>query len=385
MPEIILENINKRFGDFTAVENLNLVIPDKSFVCFLGPSGCGKTTTLRMITGLEEPTSGRIYIGGELVYCSKREIWTGPEARGVGLIFQSYALWPHMTVFDNIGFGLQMKRMRKDSIAARVGEVATWVQIDHLLGRYPSELSGGQQQRVALARSLAPEPSAMLMDEPLSNLDAKLRIEMRSELKRIHTRTEQTIIYVTHDQLEALSLGSHVAVMSDGRLQQVADPIDIYRYPNNLFVAGFVGMPPINVIDGVAERDRRTLLLRKGRSVFSIRSTEEIVEGQQVSIGVRPEDIVLHSGQENIGWPFKIYSNQPAGSEAVVQIVNDDDLLLTSKVTTAELLPPDTEVRVTFREDRLLVFDTQSGQRIDTTVSVAAENSREPVPSAKHG
>jgi multiple sugar transport system ATP-binding protein len=234
MPDIKLENLTKRWGDVVAVDNLNLTIPDGSFTCLLGPSGCGKTTTLRMIAGLEEPTRGRISNGDKLVFCSERGLSLSPDKRDVGLIFQSYALWPHMTVFQNIAFGLEMKKMNRSQIEERVKEAAGWMQIDEYLQRYPSELSGGQQQRVALARSLAPRPNCLLMDEPLSNLDAKLRMDMRTELKRIHAETKMTIVYVTHDQLEAISMATTVVVMKEGKLEQCDEPLRLYKYPDNL-------------------------------------------------------------------------------------------------------------------------------------------------------
>ncbi|MFW6036152.1 MAG: ABC transporter ATP-binding protein, partial [Halothermotrichaceae bacterium] len=248
MPDIKLENITKSWGDVIAVNNFSLTIPDGSFMCFLGPSGCGKTTTLRMIAGLEEPSSGRIYMDDRLVYSSEKSFSLNPSERDVGLIFQSYALWPHMTVYANIAFGLEMEKKSKSQIKTRVNEIADLMDIGELLTRYPSELSGGQQQRVALARSLAPQPACLLMDEPLSNLDAKLRVDMRTELKRIHNETGQTIVYVTHDQLEALSLGTDVVVMNEGKLQQIDKPMDLYKTPKNMFVGEFVGTPRINML-----------------------------------------------------------------------------------------------------------------------------------------
>ena len=256
MPYIILENVTKAWGDVVAVKNFSLKIPDGSFMCFLGPSGCGKTTTLRMVAGLEEPTKGKIYMDDKLVYSSEEAFSMSPRDRDVGLIFQSYALWPHMTVFKNIAFGLEMNKAPAQEIKNKVQDIAKLIGIDELLKRYPSELSGGQQQRVALARSLAPQPSCLLMDEPLSNLDAKLRVDMRTELKRIHSKTKQTIVYVTHDQIEALSLGTQVVVMNKGELQQIDEPMELYKNPSNLFVAEFVGTPRINMVKGeISEKD----------------------------------------------------------------------------------------------------------------------------------
>ena len=249
MPEIKIKNATKRFGKSVAVENLNVTIADKGFVTLLGPSGCGKTTTLRMISGLESPTEGEIYIDDELVFSSEKGIDLAPAKRDVGFLFQNYALWPHMTVSQNISFGLENLKWNKEKINKRVHELTELLRIDELLGRYPAELSGGQQQRVAIARTLAPRPRVLFMDEPLSNLDSKLRIEMRTELKRLHRETNSTFVYVTHDQLEAMTLSSRICLMKEGRVQQYAPPLEVYKEPSNLFCAEFVGNPTINFVE----------------------------------------------------------------------------------------------------------------------------------------
>ena len=244
MPEIILKNVRKEFGNkFVAVDNLNMVIEDRSFITLLGPSGCGKTTTLRMIAGLETPTSGQIIIDGVTVFDAEKGINVPPDKRDVGFLFQNYALWPHMTVYKNIAFGLENLKWPKDKIAERVEELLKMLKIEQFGSRYPSELSGGQQQRVAIARTLAPRPRVLFMDEPLSNLDAKLRGEMRTELKRLHVDTNSTFIYVTHDQLEAMTLSTKVCLMENGKLRQFAPPLEIYKRPDNIFVADFMGNP----------------------------------------------------------------------------------------------------------------------------------------------
>lgn len=224
MPEIILENVTKKWGDFVAVENLNMVIDDRDFITLLGPSGCGKTTTLRMIAGLETPTEGKITIGDRVVFDSQRGINITPDKRDIGFLFQNYALWPHMTVYENIAFGLENMKWKKDDIKKRVAEMLKLLKIEEFSHRYPAELSGGQQQRVAIARTLAPAPKVLFMDEPLSNLDAKLRGEMRTELKRLHADTDATFIYVTHDQLEAMTLATKICLMNVGHLQQYEPP-----------------------------------------------------------------------------------------------------------------------------------------------------------------
>ncbi|MCI0475729.1 MAG: ABC transporter ATP-binding protein [Anaerolineales bacterium] len=264
MPTIELDHISKNFGTpANAVEDLVLTIPDGDFVCLLGPSGCGKTTTLRMIAGLEMPTAGEIRVDGRVLNSARTGAFIPPEKRGMGLVFQSYALWPHMTVAQNIRFGLEMRSWAREKQNARVAELVQLLRIGGLEARYPLQLSGGQQQRVALARMLAINPDVLLLDEPLSNLDARLRLEMRAELKRLHEQIRNTIVYVTHDQLEAMTMATQVAVMCDGRLQQFAPPMEIYRRPANRFVAEFVGNPPINLFaldDSATARVVQTIL-----------------------------------------------------------------------------------------------------------------------------
>lgn len=366
MPDIKLENLTKRWGDVVAVDNLNLTIPDGSFTCLLGPSGCGKTTTLRMIAGLEEPTRGRISNGDKLVFCSERGLSLSPDKRDVGLIFQSYALWPHMTVFQNIAFGLEMKKMNRSQIEERVREAAGWMQIDEYLKRYPSELSGGQQQRVALARSLAPRPNCLLMDEPLSNLDAKLRMDMRTELKRIHAETKMTIVYVTHDQLEAISMATTVVVMKEGKLEQCDEPLRLYRYPDNLFVADFVGSPSINIIEGKIIEMRDVWQVRCGDWLFSLKATPygetTVKSGQEVALGIRCEDILIGNPEPpTIG--MLVYSNLPTGSDTFVRL-RHGDISLTAKLSEPDIIPVGSEINVSFRPERVLLFDRKTCKRI---------------------
>jgi len=255
MPSIELSHVTKRWGGFYGVDDLSLKIGDNAFVTLLGPSGCGKTTTLRMIAGLETPTEGRISIGDQVVFDSAKGIDVPANKRRVGFLFQNYALWPNMTVYQNIAFGLQNDRSyTKDRVKARVAAVSDIVKIGQFMDRYPSELSGGQQQRVAIARTLAPEPQVLFMDEPLSNLDAKLRLEMRSELQRLHLETGSTFVYVTHDQMEAMTLATQICLMDNSVLQQYDAPLDIYNRPVNLFVADFVGSPSINFIDAAGSQ-----------------------------------------------------------------------------------------------------------------------------------
>ena len=247
MPDIRIDNLTKRFGEVTAVNRLALDIAHGEFVTLLGPSGCGKTTTLRCLAGLEEPNEGELWFGDRCVFSDRKGVFISPGARGIGLVFQNYALWPHMTVFYNVAFGLRKKGLPKAEIRRRVTEILELLGLQGYEDRYPSELSGGQQQRVALARMIVTEPQILLFDEPLSNLDAKLRMTLRAELKHLHSQIGATTVYVTHDQVEALTLSTRIAVMNQGVLQQVGTPAEVYHHPENLFVAEFMGNPSANL------------------------------------------------------------------------------------------------------------------------------------------
>lgn len=297
MAEVELKNIVKRYdsgkGGVTAVNDFNLKIEDEEFIILVGPSGCGKTTTLRMIAGLEEITEGEIYIDGRLVNDVQ------PKDRDIAMVFQNYALYPHMTVFDNMAFGLQLRKTPKDEIKKRVHETARILEIEHLLDRKPKALSGGQRQRVALGRAIVRNPKVFLMDEPLSNLDAKLRVQMRIEISKLHQRLHTTIIYVTHDQTEALTMGTRIVVMRDGFIQQVDAPQTLYEKPANKFVAEFIGSPQMNMVNVMLEKDgedvymifeNHRIKLEEGRAK-KLLGTDYI--GKEVIMGVRPEDIHL--------------------------------------------------------------------------------------------
>jgi iron(III) transport system ATP-binding protein len=284
MPEIVLRGIDKSYvSGQLAVSGLDLTIPDGAFMCLLGPSGCGKTTTLRMISGLEQPTGGDIEVGGRLLDSVARGTFLPPEKRQMGLVFQSYALWPHLTVTKNVEFGLRMQHVGAAERRRRVADVLAALRISEVAERYPAQLSGGQQQRVALARMLVVKPDVLLLDEPLSNLDAQLRLEMRAELKRIHAEFGSTIVFVTHDQLEAMTLATHVAVMNTGVLEQFGSPLDIYNRPASKFVAEFVGSPPMNLAPG----DGTDLLGTSLRDYAAARLDAE-PPGVVGSVGVRP-------------------------------------------------------------------------------------------------
>ncbi|PNS36550.1 MULTISPECIES: ABC transporter ATP-binding protein [unclassified Mesotoga] len=365
MPEIILKNLTKTFGSVNAVDKLDLTIEDRDFVTLLGPSGCGKTTTLRMISGLETPTIGEISIGGKVVFSGEKQINLSPDKRDVGLLFQNYALWPHMTVYQNIAFGLENMKWSKEEIRKRVREMGDLVKISDLLDRYPSELSGGQQQRVAIARTLAPNPKVLLMDEPLSNLDAKLRMEMRAELKRLHREIESTVVYVTHDQLEAMTLATKVCLLEEGVLQQYAPPLVIYDQPSNVFVGDFIGNPSMNFLDATvkgAEKDGVSLETAELTMEMIFKSKEaEVKNGDEVIIGLRPEDITLnpYSGANSC----VIYSTLPSGMETVVRAKIKNTMFSIVVFGRVDFVV-DSKMEISFPSVNYLLFDKATKNKI---------------------
>ncbi|MCK9526599.1 MAG: sn-glycerol-3-phosphate ABC transporter ATP-binding protein UgpC [Limnochordia bacterium] len=292
MAQVLLKDITKRFGNVTAVDNISLDIEDKEFIVLVGPSGCGKSTTLRMVAGLEEITSGQISIGDRVVND------VPPKDRDIAMVFQNYALYPHMDVYNNMAFGLKLRKFPKDQIDKRVKDAAKLLGIENLLDRKPKALSGGQRQRVAVGRAIVREPKVFLMDEPLSNLDAKLRVQMRAELSKLHNRLQTTIIYVTHDQTEAMTMGDRIVVMKDGHIYQVGAPLEIYNHPNNVFVAGFIGSPAMNFLDAVLTKegdvysiDAKTFKMEiPAEKAASIKNIGNYA-GKHVILGIRPEDI----------------------------------------------------------------------------------------------
>ncbi len=365
MPEIILKNISKKWGGFTAVENLDLVIEDGAFITLLGPSGCGKTTTLRMIAGLETPTSGEIIIDGKTVFSSDKGINISAAKRDVGFLFQNYALWPHMTVYQNIAFGLETLKWKKPDIEKRVKEMLETMQIEQFEKRYPAELSGGQQQRVAIARTLAPRPKVLFMDEPLSNLDAKLRGEMRTELKRLHADTGSTFVYVTHDQLEAMTMATKICLMKEGVLQQYDPPLKVYSYPANRFVADFVGNPTMNFIPAKVRKISETkadLELFGEKFVYTSKEKLEFADGD-VTVGIRPEYLPISEEGEIAGQlKGSAYSTLPAGMETTVRIKVAGSLL--SSVMFGSLdYRVDSDIYFTIQGSKILLFGTD-GTRV---------------------
>ncbi len=361
MPEIKLEHITKRFDKFIAVDDLSLDIKEHDFITLLGPSGCGKTTTLRMIAGLETPTEGKITIGDRVVFDSESGINISPAKRDIGFLFQNYALWPHMTVYQNIAFGLENLKWKKDDIEKRVKEMLKMLKIEEFVSRYPSELSGGQQQRVAIARTLAPKPQVLFMDEPLSNLDAKLRSEMRTELKRLHSDSDSTFIYVTHDQLEAMTLATRICLMEKGVLQQYDPPLTVYSRPNNLFVADFVGNPTMNFIDAEASNDGDKIELEflGYKAVFTPLERVKI-ENKNVVLGVRPEGVSI---TEKGKIKAEIYSTLPSGMETTVKVKVGSEII-SSVIFGAIDYNVDEIVSLNITSDAVCLFDKASTKRI---------------------
>ncbi len=307
-----LENLSKRWGNSIGADGVTLTIEDGEFVAFLGPSGCGKTTTLLMLAGIYKPTEGIIRFDGHIVN------HVAPKDRNVGMVFQSYALYPHMTVFQNIGYPLKLKKVPKDEIRKRVQRVADMMGIGHLLDRKPSQLSGGQQQRVALGRALVKEPQLLLFDEPLSNLDARLRLTMRSEIKRLQMELGITSIYVTHDQVEAMTMADRIAVMKDGRVQAYATPEELYDRPRTLFIAGFIGNPPMNFFEvEVIRENGQYHAIREGLGIaIPDERGAKVVGKGKVILGIRPEDITLAKE----GVPGEVYVVEPLGRDDLLDV-----------------------------------------------------------------
>lgn len=320
MAEVVLRNVVKRYGQVEAVRKINLDIPDRQFVALVGPSGCGKTTTLRMVAGLEEITEGEIIIDGEIIND------VSPKDRDIAMVFQSYALYPHMTVFDNMSFGLRLRRLSKAEIRARVESAARILHINDLLDRRPGQLSGGQRQRVAMGRAIVRDPKVFLFDEPLSNLDAKLRVQMRTEIKRVHQQVQTTTIYVTHDQSEAMTLADVIVVMNQGEIEQCGSPDELYHEPKTRFVAGFMGSPAMNFLDCRLEKDNGGLVVGLADGI-SFKVPAGRVEryapmaGRSLVFGIRPEHIVEpRNGQDGEMADFRATLDvvEPMGMETMI-------------------------------------------------------------------
>lgn len=361
MAGLVLKNVFKRYPNgFEAVKNFNIEIEDKEFIVLVGPSGCGKSTTLRMIAGLEENSEGELYIGDRLVND------VAPKDRDIAMVFQNYALYPHMTVYDNMAFALKLRKIPKNEIKAKVEAAAKILDIEDLLKRKPKQLSGGQRQRVALGRAIVRDPKVFLMDEPLSNLDAKLRVQMRAEISKLHHRLKTTFIYVTHDQTEAMTMGTRIVVMKDGLVQQMGNPQTIYENPDNMFVATFIGSPQMNMID--AE------IIANGKQIFASFSgfkmeipgeTKQLQKynGKKVVLGIRPEDmsVVEESGINIIEADIDV--TELLGSETILYLTMGNQQLI-GKVDPKVKVSVGSTVKLLFNTNKLHVFDKETEKAV---------------------
>jgi multiple sugar transport system ATP-binding protein len=359
------EEVSKQFGRVTALSNFTLDVADREFLVLLGPSGCGKTTALRIVAGLEEPTKGQIYIGERLV----NEV--PAKDRNLAMVFQNYALYPHMSVYDNLAFGLRMRKYSRSEQDRRVREAAATLGLADLLRRRPGELSGGQRQRVALGRAIVREPDAFLMDEPLSNLDAKLRVQMREELVKLHRRLGTTFIYVTHDQVEAMTMGQRVVVLQKGELQQLGPPQEVYDWPANLFVAEFIGSPPMNFLEGEPAEVNGRRGVRTAPAFFALSPDRWARMAQRSSrrvvAGIRPEHLVLLEGAgEGFAGVIEAEADlvESLGSEQHVTL-SADAQALKLRLAAGVPVPIGARLRAAVMEQHLHLFDAESGLRID--------------------
>jgi multiple sugar transport system ATP-binding protein len=360
-----LDKVSKKFGGVTAVNDVSLEIPDKQFTVLVGPSGCGKTTCLRLIAGLEEASAGDIFIG------DRRVNDVPPKDRDIAMVFQNYALYPHMSVYDNMAFGLKLRKYERAEIDRRVKEAAEMLGIQGLLDRKPKQLSGGQRQRVALGRAIVREPQVFLMDEPLSNLDAKLRVQTRAEIKKLHARLQTTTVYVTHDQVEAMTMGDRIVVMRDGLVQQVDTPLHLYERPANLFVAGFIGSPAMNFIDAaIRARDGTTLIDAGG---FALEVPADLAAaanrwvGRKVVFGIRPEDIQDHAlvPDPPRGWTITaaVDVHEPLGSDVILYLTAGGKSIV-ARVDARSTAKMGDTLAVVCNMRKLHLFDPQTEQAI---------------------
>ncbi len=368
MADLSLRNVKKIYDNtVVAVQAFNLEIADKEFIVLVGPSGCGKSTTLRMVAGLEDITGGEIYIGGRKVNT------VPPKDRDIAMVFQNYALYPHMTVYDNIAYGLKLRKFPKRVIDQKVREAAEILDITELLRRKPKALSGGQRQRVAIGRAIVREPQVFLMDEPLSNLDAKLRNQMRSEIIKLRQKVNTTFIYVTHDQTEAMTLGDRIVIMKEGFVQQVGTPQEVFHHPANLFVAGFIGTPQMNIFDAQLIRDGERYFVELGglRVELSAEKTARLLAGdvasQPVKLGLRPEHLTLTDRDEAVFAAVDVSEMMGSAVHIHVSACGQDVVIVVplSEEEETENLPMGLPVRFTFRGSAAHVFDAETGQNLE--------------------
>jgi multiple sugar transport system ATP-binding protein len=365
MASVTFEHVYKRYGDVTAVSDLNISIADKEFLVFVGPSGCGKTTSLRMLAGLEEISDGQIYIGDRVVND------VPPKDRDIAMVFQSYALYPHMSVYDNMAFGLKLRKMPKSEIDQRVRDAARRMGIEHLLDRKPKQLSGGQRQRVAVCRAIVRNPAVFLMDEPLSNLDAKLRVQARAEISKLHQQLGTTFIYVTHDQTEAMTMGTRIAVMKDGVLQQIDTPQTLYDRPDNIFVAGFIGSPSMNLFDSTLTNTDGNMYVDTGNFRVKVPAAKHDAfkpyVGKQVLFGIRPEHVhdpeYLPAGISSSLVESKVEVTELMGNEVIVYLENKGKPFL-ARVDPRTKSRVGNTVNVAMNMDNMHLFDKATEKAI---------------------
>ncbi len=368
MAQVLIEHVWKIYeGKVEAVKDANFTVEDKEFVVLLGPSGCGKTTTLRMIAGLEEISKGEIKIDGKVVNDVE------PKDRDIAFVFQNYALYPHMTVYDNMAFGLKLRKVPKDEIERRVREAAKILEIEHLLDRKPRQLSGGQRQRVAVGRAIVRNPKVFLFDEPLSNLDAKLRVQMRSELKKLHNRLEATIVYVTHDQVEAMTMADKIVIMKDGIIQQIGSPHQVYNYPANTFVAGFIGSPSMNFIPAKVIRGEGGLWVKTSGMQLKVPAEyEPVVEkyiDKDVIFGIRPENVYdkMFALTPDPKWTATVQVDvvEPLGSETILHVVAGEDSIV-ARVSAKTEAKEGLKMDLVFDMTTMRLFDKETERAIIT-------------------
>ncbi|MDI6616202.1 MAG: sn-glycerol-3-phosphate ABC transporter ATP-binding protein UgpC [Syntrophaceae bacterium] len=364
MADVVLRNIVKKFGKLEVVHSVDLDIEDNEFIVLVGPSGCGKSTILRMIAGLEKITSGEIYIGGRLIND------VAPKDRGIAMVFQNYALYPHMNVFSNMSFGLKLNKTPKEEIEARVAEVAEILEISEFLSRKPHQLSGGQRQRVAMGRAMVRKPSIFLFDEPLSNLDAKLRTQMRTEIKLLHQKVHATIIYVTHDQVEAMTLADRIVVMRDGYIEQVGEPIEVFQQPANTFVAGFIGSPPMNLVPARILREETGFTIDfDGKLKLPVPHKEgvHLSDGMDITMGIRTEDFKIDNGQNGFpeGWKIEglVEVVEPLGGETNMHM-NFNGVRLTAKSEGRRIIRVGEQLKLAINLDHLHIFSAETTQAV---------------------
>ncbi len=368
MAGVHLKNVTKQFGNVTAVNSISLDIKDKEFIVLVGPSGCGKSTTLRMVAGLEEISDGTISIGDTVVND------VPPKDRDIAMVFQNYALYPHMDVYNNMAFGLKLRKFPKAEIDQRVKDAAKLLGIENLLDRKPKALSGGQRQRVAVGRAIVREPKVFLMDEPLSNLDAKLRVQMRAELSKLHNRLQTTVIYVTHDQTEAMTMGDRIVVMRDGFIQQVGAPLEIYNNPNNIFVAGFIGSPAMNFLDATLRNENGTFVVEAptfkvtiaDQKAKSIKNIDKYVD-KAVVFGMRPEDIEDASLLDDTSGTSMVDASvdvtEPMGAEVYVYLSAGDNTFI-ARLDAATDAKDGSKLKVAFDMNKCHLFDRETEEVI---------------------